>query len=254
MTDETLREHLEEEREFLLRSLDDLEREFAAGDVDADDYAALKDSYVARAAAVIRELEATTPVPEPARRFGWRPLAWIALILLVAAAAGVLVARNTGERTTGMGMTGSIDDGSVSSLLVRARSMGMTDMAGTLDIYSQVLAVEPDNVEALTYFGWYTVLTATQQTDADQGSQMLQSGMVLLRQAAITDATYPDAHCFLGIAFFRFLDDAEAARPEVQACLDANPPAQVKTMVEGLAAQIDSATTATTATTTTTIP
>ena len=33
--------HLEEERRFLLRSLDDLEREHAAGDVDAADYAAV---------------------------------------------------------------------------------------------------------------------------------------------------------------------------------------------------------------------
>ena len=247
--DSVRRAHLEEEREFLLRSIDDLERELAAGDVDADDYSALKDSYVARAAAVIRELEEAESVTGSVRRFGWRPFVWSVLIVVVAAAAGVLVARSTGERTTGMGMTGSIDDGSVSSLLVRARSMGMSDMAGTLEIYSRVLAVEPDNVEALTYFGWYTVLTATQQTDADQGSQMLQSGMVLLRQATITDDTYPDAHCFLGIAFFRFLDDAEAARPEVQARLDADPPAQVKTMVEGLAAQIDS-----TSTVTTTVP
>ena len=235
---------LEEERDFLLKSLDDLERERAVGDVDDDDYAALKDSYVARAAAVIRDIESIS-TPKPSRRIGWRPVAWGLLVVAVAIGAGVVVARSTGERSPGMTMTGPVDDGSVSSLLVRARSMGMSDMAGTLDLYSRVLAIEPDNVEALTYFGWYTVLSATQQADADQGSQMLQSGMVLLRQATVTDDTYPDAHCFLGIAFFRFLDDAEAAKPEIDACLAANPPAQVKTMVEGLASQIDSATTTT---------
>jgi len=235
---------LEEERDFLLRSLDDLERERAVGDVDDDDYAALKDSYVARAAAVIRDIESIS-TPKPSRRIGWRPVAWGLLVTAVAIGAGVVVARSTGERSPGMTMTGPVDDGSVSSLLVRARSMGMSDMAGTLDLYSRVLAIEPDNVEALTYFGWYTVLSATQQADADQGSQMLQSGMVLLRQATVADDTYPDAHCFLGIAFFRFLDDAEAAKPEIDACLAANPPAQVKTMVEGLASQIDSATTTT---------
>lgn len=240
----------EEERDFLLRSLEDLEVERAAGDVDAHDYAALHDSYVARAAAAIRDVDGAD-APRAPRRIGWRPLAWGVLVLAVAAGAGVVVARNTGERSPGMGMTGAVDDGSVSSLLVKARSMGMSDMAGTLDLYSRVLAIEPDNVEALTYFGWYTVLSATQQTDSDRGSQMLQSGMVLLRQATVTDDTYPDAHCFLGIAFFRFLDDAEAAAPEIDACLKANPPAQVKTMVEGLAAQID---TATANTTTTTIP
>ena len=43
---------LEEESDFLLRSLADLEREFAEGDVDQTDYASLKDDYTARAAAV----------------------------------------------------------------------------------------------------------------------------------------------------------------------------------------------------------
>src|SRR5690606_37957028 len=40
---------LEEQRDFLLRSLDDLEREREAGDLDDDDYQALKDDYTARA-------------------------------------------------------------------------------------------------------------------------------------------------------------------------------------------------------------
>ena len=50
-----------EERDFLLASLDDLEAEYAAGDLDDDDYAALKADYTTRAARVIRELEAALP-------------------------------------------------------------------------------------------------------------------------------------------------------------------------------------------------
>ena len=49
---------LEEERAFLLRSLDDLDRERDAGDLDEHDYVELRDGYTARAAAVLRELEA----------------------------------------------------------------------------------------------------------------------------------------------------------------------------------------------------
>ncbi|HYZ97739.1 MAG TPA: hypothetical protein VE575_03240, partial [Acidimicrobiales bacterium] len=49
---------LEEQRDFLLRSLEDLEREHDAGDVDDHDYAALKDDYTARAARTIRAIEA----------------------------------------------------------------------------------------------------------------------------------------------------------------------------------------------------
>ncbi len=57
---------LEEERRYLLRSLKDLERERAAGDVDDDDYDTLKDGYTVRAAvgaAPDRE-RSTCPRPE----------------------------------------------------------------------------------------------------------------------------------------------------------------------------------------------
>ena len=241
------RDQLQEEREFLLTSLADLEREFAAGDVADDDYVSLKDSYTARAAIIIREL---SDIEQPAVRkpIGWRPFAWSALVVLLAITAGVVVARNTGERLPGQGMTGAIDDGSVSSLLVQARSMGMTDIPGVLDLYSRVLTVEPDNIEALTYFGWFTVLSSTQEVDAGAAATRLQNGMLLLRQATIADETYPDAHCFLGIAFFRFVDDAASAQPEMDACLAENPPAEVASMVQGLVTQIDDAVAASTTT------
>jgi len=241
------RDQLLEEREFLLTSLADLEREFAVGDVADDDYVSLKDSYAARAAIIIRELS-DNEQPKVRKRIGWRPFAWSALVVLLAITAGVVVARNTGERLPGQGMTGAIDDGSVSSLLVQARSMGMADIPGVLDLYSRVLAVEPDNVEALTYFGWFTVLSSTQEDDASAAATRLQNGMLLLRQATIADETYPDAHCFLGIAFFRFIDDPVAAQPEMTACLDENPPAEVASMVQGLVTQIDDAVAASTTT------
>ena len=241
------RDQLREEREFLLTSLADLEREFAVGDVADDDYVSLKDSYTARAAIIIRELS-DNEQPKVRKRIGWRPFAWSALVVLLAITAGVVVARNTGERLPGQGMTGAIDDGSVSSLLVQARSMGMADIPGVLDLYSRVLAVEPDNVEALTYFGWFTVLSSTQEDDASAAATRLQNGMLLLRQATIADETYPDAHCFLGIAFFRFIDDPVAAQPEMTACLDENPPAEVASMVQGLVTQIDDAVAASTTT------
>jgi hypothetical protein len=48
---------LDEQRDFLLRSLADLEREHEAGDVDDHDYVTLKDDYTARAARTIRAIE-----------------------------------------------------------------------------------------------------------------------------------------------------------------------------------------------------
>ena len=48
---------LEEERKFLLRSLVDLEREHAVGDVDDVDYRELKEGYTVRAAATLRAID-----------------------------------------------------------------------------------------------------------------------------------------------------------------------------------------------------
>lgn len=238
------RERIEEEKRFLFESLADLERERAAGDVDEHDYVALKDSYTARAARLIAELDATSDEKSRTRRP--RNIVWAVSVLVLAVVSGVLVANNSGERRTGQVMTGTVDDGSVSSLLVQARSMGMSDIPAVLDLYSRVLAIEPDNIEALTYFGWYSVLSATQESDQARAAERLESGLVLMRQATIADSTYPDAHCFLGITFFRFLDDPQAAEPEIDACLESNPPAEVATLVEGLADQVDEAITGTT--------
>ena len=62
---------LEEERGFLLRSLDDLERERAAGDMDDVDYTTLRDGYTARAAAVLRAIEAGRADLPPRRPRRW---------------------------------------------------------------------------------------------------------------------------------------------------------------------------------------
>jgi hypothetical protein len=48
---------LQEERDFCLRSLRDLDAEHSAGDLDDADYRTLRDSYVARAAAALRQLD-----------------------------------------------------------------------------------------------------------------------------------------------------------------------------------------------------
>ena len=67
-------QHLEQERDFLLQSLDDLEAERAAGTIDEESYTELHDDYTARAAATLRALRdgvdarpARPPVPAARR-------------------------------------------------------------------------------------------------------------------------------------------------------------------------------------------
>jgi hypothetical protein len=60
---------LEEERDFLLRSLHDLEAEHDAGDIDDLDYQTLKDDYTTRAAATLRALDPAFAPEEPELEF-----------------------------------------------------------------------------------------------------------------------------------------------------------------------------------------
>src|SRR5687767_10132063 len=95
-----------DQREFLLRSLEDLEAEHDAGDLGDADYAALKDAYTARAAAVLRA-EPGDEVGAPRR--GTRGFLVLAAVLVFAALAGVLVAQAAGRRDSGDSATGSVD-------------------------------------------------------------------------------------------------------------------------------------------------
>ncbi|MGB0800919.1 MAG: hypothetical protein ACPGSH_04060, partial [Ilumatobacteraceae bacterium] len=52
------------------------------------------------------------------------------------------------------------------------------------------------------------------------------------------DPTYPDPFCFLGIIQYRFVGDASTARPLIDGCLAADPPGEVRGLVEGLAAEL----------------
>ena len=62
---------LEEERAFLLGSIRDLDREHEVGDVDDADYQTVRDGYVARAAAVLREIdEGRSAMPARVRQIG----------------------------------------------------------------------------------------------------------------------------------------------------------------------------------------
>ncbi len=103
------REALETERDFLLRSLDDLEDERAAGNVDPGTYRELHDDYTARAAALIRALDAGTEVtgPEPEPVSALRRALTVGGILAFAVVAAVLLSHAVGQRHPGQTITGN---------------------------------------------------------------------------------------------------------------------------------------------------
>ncbi|MEM9514259.1 MAG: hypothetical protein AAGA42_05320 [Actinomycetota bacterium] len=238
---------LEEERRFLLRSLDDLEREFAAGDVDENDYQTLKDGYTARAANVLRRIDAgRSAVGErPPRRWG-RTAAITAVLLAGAVGIGFVLAEAWGERRAGQEITGFTPGDDARLLLASARSaMTNGDFPTANGLFGRVVEMEREqgreSVEAIAYFGWTLALLATQEADPDARDAALDAAVLALAQSAELDPLYPDPQCFLAIVEFQFRDDAEAALPYVEVCEANNPPADVADIVTEFAADIRAA-------------
>lgn len=233
------RSALEAERDFLLTSIADLDAEFAAGDIDEEDRRALLDGYTARAATVLRALEAGRRPQRGRLSAAWgRRLAVGAAVLAVAVGLSWWVATSSGQRLPGQQITGLDPRDEVTVLLSEARAANFADPAGAAEAYARVLELDPDNVEALTYRGWTLALATRTAADGDDIAASLGEAVDLLVTAIETDPTYPDPFCFLGIVQYRFVGDAESARPLVAGCLAADPPAVVRDLVQGLADEL----------------
>lgn len=221
---------LEDQRDFLLRSLEDLERERAAGDVDELDHTALRDDYTARAAAVLRAIEAGRARPPRTRpRPGRRTVLTVVAVLVFAGLAGLLVAQASGRRDTGEFSSGDIRQSVTEKLNEAGQRFGEGDAEAAVALYDEVLVDQPTNAEALTYKGWLLTL----EGEVDQG-------LTSLLDAATVDPDYPDVHAFLAIVFFNNGLVAQADRQlEILESLD--PPPIVAELTAGLRARVDAA-------------
>lgn len=240
-SDEDL-ESLVEQRKFLLNSLRDLDAEFAVGDIDLDDYQALRSDYVARTAEIIKQIESPqltsvdSEINKQASRLR-RTCFTVLVVVVVAAGTGWLVARQSGQRLSGQSLSGGIED-STASILSRARATNFIDPQAAIELYSQVLGLDPDNLEALTYRAWLLALIARSAGDEIKQLAFLSASSDLERVISL-DASYPDAHCFLGIVRFRLAADAVGAREQLTICESQNPPAEVKSFVDSIVAEVD---------------
>ncbi|MDA3038539.1 MAG: hypothetical protein O3C27_03240 [Actinomycetota bacterium] len=221
------------ERDFLLRSLRDLDAEFAAGDIDRQDYEQLKDSYTARAAAVLRALES----PASGNGAGARPpagpqrrrLVWIGALTVAGLVAGWALAQAAGERGTEQ-LTGSIED-TLRDRVLTCQQIGadLTRLVESLECFDAVLDEDPQNVEALTYRGWYVVLASRSTGDPAIADELLASGMASLDKAIQISPNAPDARAFRTVA-------REQSGDETGACEDVGVLAAIDTppMILGL--------------------
>lgn len=217
---------LEEERDFLLRSLEDLEAEHAAGDLEDDDYRALEEDYTARAAAVLRRLQhldapadpephdenldtprrpAAGPKPQR-RRVRWPMLLTIAGTIVLAAGSGYLVTRSSGERRPDQGVSGGPDSSPRSLLQTAIDLENGGKLVEAAKLYDAVLAEEPENVIALTRRGWVLGRSGRQAGNVE----LLQAGLGYLDRATKVDPSYADAHAFKGLVLGALARPGEA--------------------------------------------
>jgi len=239
---------LEDERRFLLRSIEDLDAELAAGDIAEADYRLLRDRYVVRAAEVLRALEVepehtgetdgpdgpdgpdeTVPAPSVARRPGPRRrrlLLWAAMAAF-AAGAVVLVVSALSTRLPGQTASGSI---SLSAGQALARTLAQ---AGTLEnegkaaqalvLYRQVLSEDPTDEQALAETGWLEFEAGV----VSKKPSLLSTGQAEEVKAERADPSAYAPHLYLGSMLLVEGQPAPAAA-EYRRFLADDPPVSVE--------------------------
>ena len=207
------------ERDLLLASLDDLDRELAQGDLGPRDYERLRDDYIARVARVERSLRRgrdERPVAQPTSRR--RRIAVVGAVVAFAVAAAVMLTTAMGHRLPGQTLTGNAqsglpgvirqleqrvadnpDDAAVRRSLARARLQAGHTVAA-LEDFDVAARLDPTDAESRAYAGWIVVQAG-----------LIDDGMRRLDAAVAASADYPDAHLFRGIVLLRHKGDPVAA-------------------------------------------
>lgn len=216
--------HLEEERDFLLRSLDDLEAELIAGDVEEDDYRALRDDYTQRAATVLRAIDQRRAARTAATSGGRSPArvaAWGAAVVIFAVVAGLGVARAAGDRGEGEFITGGIRE-SISQRMFDCESLiSQLEIREALECYDAILEEQPNNREAMSYRAWALVLAGLPDV-----------AWPYLDRAVMIDPEYPDVRAFRAIVLNAWCRPDEVLA-ELDAFDDARPLEEMRQLVAG---------------------
>lgn len=218
---------LEEERRFLRRSLDDLDRERDAGELEPDDHETLRHDYEERLARVQAAIDGDALAPAPPRRLG-RVLVVTALVVAAGVAAGFVVAANAGSRAPGDTITGDLPETSAQLLQEAARLAQAGRYVDALETYDRVLDENPDDVEALAEKG-LLLMSLSQAADRPV---LLSEARSTLDQALRRDPDNPRTLFYLGLWHDLDGDDA-AAEARFQEALANDPPPDLRRAIEG---------------------
>lgn len=235
---------LEAEREFLLASLRDLEREREAGAIDDATYQRLNDDYTARAAATLRALEgaqrdAAIPESRGSRWKSWATLIGVCLVLALSGLAlwSALRDRGQGETMTGKAMSVSPEQqlqllrddvarnpSSAPAHRALARYyMQQQQYAEALREFDTVAQLDPTDAESRAYGGWITYLAGL----TDRALARLEGAMAL-------DPGYPDAYFFRGMVLYRGKNNPTAAITDFEKYLRLAPDSPMAEQVQSV--------------------
>ncbi len=263
------RERLERERDFLLRSLDDLERERDKGTIDDESYERLHADYTARAAAVIRALrdgvDARPAAPPISKRRRVLTIVGIAAFAVVAAVALAAALGTRGSGETSSGNTGDATPSSTLSIqgrmerlqraveanpddrasrLLLARFLEASgDLPGALQQYDEVLKRDPTNADAEAQSGRIVYLTAQAAVKSapDQVNALVQQSRARLDHAVSLDPQYADARYFRAIVLANEYGDFAGAQNDLQRYLILAPTGPFSNDARALLAEVTNA-------------
>lgn len=211
------------ERDFLLQSIEELDREHVSGTLEDAEYSSLRDQQVVRAAAVIRQLNADV-VEKPSVRVARvidqkRRMVWVGGVTALMAVSVFGVFYVAEDRTDGI--TGSVAENSV-SLIAKAQELTAEGKAAdAVKTYDKVLKLDSNNALALTYKGWLLNLAGFE----DEGLSSIQ-------RAIDVQPSLADPHFFKGYILMNSKNDPAGAAREFETFLASNPPQQMVPMVE----------------------
>jgi uncharacterized protein (TIGR02996 family) len=249
---------LESERDFLLRSIKDLETEREAGNLEESRYRALKDDYTARAAAVLRSIEegrdtateiAPAPVPRKRKLFtGGAVLVFVLVaVLALAAAAGK---RRDGQTITGNAQSGDArraalerqvsehPDDPTAHLVFARYLLEVGELTQAVKEYVATARLDPKNAEANAYAGWVTFLAAqSENAEPKTAAELTDRALARLDAAVAASPGYPDAHFFRGMVQLRGKANAKAAVPDFERYLALVPDGPLNDQVRQLLEQ-----------------
>jgi hypothetical protein len=240
---------LDDQREFLLRSLDDAAREHEAGDLAPADYDVLRRRDEARLAEVEAELAALGPAPpDPvvpewehervprSRRARWRLVGIVATSLLIVIGAGILVNHAVNPALPGQPVSGSITQSKETQIETELQEAAALNNNGNavaaLQLYDRVLAEDPDDPVALAASGWVEWNVG----ERGRSATLMRSGRRAEQKSIRLAPTYYAGHLFYGLILFNQDDNTTGAITQFTKFLVEGPPKAELTSVAPLVA------------------